>query len=75
MGFNSAGLGPSDLSIVTRLQPEIIQRLRHASMRIQQGRAEAKAGSGLVARHRFAADRAGGAVPRPAEGAVRRPRG
>jgi len=37
MGFNSAGLGPSDLSIVIKLQPEIIQTLRHASMRIQQG--------------------------------------
>lgn len=44
MGFNNAGLGPSDQQIVQQLQPVIIQTLRKAAMKIQQGggRAESR---------------------------------
>ena len=37
MGFNNAGLGPSDQQIVQQLQPVIIDTLRKAATRIQQG--------------------------------------
>lgn len=37
MGFVNAGLGPSDQQIVTTLQPVIIDTLRRAAGRIQQG--------------------------------------
>jgi hypothetical protein len=37
MGFNNAGLGPSDQQIVQSLQPVIIDTLRKASTKIKQG--------------------------------------
>jgi hypothetical protein len=37
MGFNSAGLGPSDQQIVQNLQPVIIDTLRKAATKIHQG--------------------------------------
>jgi Lysine-specific metallo-endopeptidase len=42
MGFNNAGLGPSDQQIISTLQPVIIDTLRRAAGKIQQGGGKAE---------------------------------